>query len=82
MAKRQTYAIRGTFTVEGEDGPESLVYKVVNGRIKRVSEARGEDRHDSHFHAIFYGAQAFRNWKHDHIGLRFDMKVIEVDEPC
>ena len=79
MAKRLVYVVRGVCIFQRDHGPETVRYKIVRGQVRRMTECRGEDHHDSHFHAIFYGAEAFRQWRYSPIGLKFDFQAIEVD---
>lgn len=75
MAKEVVYSLRG------RAGKER--YKIVNGKVRRMSEARGEDFHSSYFLAMYHGTQAAHQWPMRPQGIVFDVhtKVIHDDVP-
>lgn len=66
------------YSVRGRQGDKK--YKVVNGVVKRLGEARGEDFHDSRHFAIFEGARAFQAWSMRPQGLVTDVHTEVIEE--
>lgn len=50
--------------VRGKCKDTAREYKLVRGQVKRLHEARGEDKFDSVFFAIHAGIRAAKTWRH------------------